>query len=192
MSAIDAIDEVSGISTEWLTEMEPHCLHWNGRDVNVLLPAGTQYSRGTITTKTEHGSTSMPDLVDGSKSIPLDSVGKVALSLSAQTRQTEGSKVTTSKVTQMAMLSLAELKKPKEEYLAEFKKQSIAVLSETEDALITLSKHQGFFAVETLTKTVISDNRVLQLQTSILRLDKEPVKQLDIYRLFERIHFVKS
>ncbi len=198
MAAVDMVDDVSG-STEWATEMESYSLHWkssfldwNGRDISVLLPAGTQYSRGTITNKIENGYRNMPDLVDGSAGIPIPSSEKVALSLSAQTRREDGGKVTTSKVTQMATLSLSLIKTPKEEYLDQLKKKSLQVLSETENSLVTISKPEGFSISDTLVKTIVVDNVVLQIQTSVFRLNKEPIQLSAMYQLFERIRLSKA
>ncbi|MBS0616408.1 MAG: hypothetical protein JSR58_07660 [Verrucomicrobia bacterium] len=188
MSAVDVIDDVSGSSMEWTTEMKSYSLNdWNGRSISILLPTGTEYSRGQITTKTENGYSSRPDLVDASPGIPVPASGKVSLSMSVHTSRKNGDTVTTSKVTQMAAVSLSLLPTSKEEFLSQLKKKSVQVISETENALITTTKSNDYFMSNSLVKTIVFDNVVLQIQTPMLRLDKTPAPQLPMYQLFKRI-----
>lgn len=52
MSVANATENAA-ISGEWGAEMVPYVLKseaWKGREISVLLPKGTQYSRGVITT----------------------------------------------------------------------------------------------------------------------------------------------
>src|SRR5579863_6123054 len=117
MGAIDAIEHANdAVETgeKWITEMKPYTLHWtpsffgwNGRDLSVLLPSDTKYSKGMTTQKGNIGvATTSDDLADASSGIPVSSSGKVHVALTCKTPNVQGDEISISSMPQMALISI--------------------------------------------------------------------------------------
>jgi hypothetical protein len=197
IDSLDASNTCDSLQTELFIEMEPYSLrwtpslpNWNGREISVLLPSNTQYSRGMIKDTTENG-TNTQDLVDASTGIPVSESGKVDLSVTCRAHWVINNARTLTIETRMAKLSLFLLEEgvSKEEYLDRLKKKNVEVLSQTNDFLITLGKDPGFLLFDTLEKTIISGNVILQIRSSIIKNPNQTLLASPFYQIFEKIAF---
>ncbi len=203
--SIDALETSDSSETELLTTMESYTLQWtpslsswlysclfswNGREISVLLPSGTQYSRGTIKQETENGYYITQDLVNASNGIPVYRSEKVDFVLNCSSKQVMGDIQFTRTLSKMASVSLSLLGNiSKEEYLDQLKKRNVEVLSQTENSIITREKGTGFSAADTLEKTIISGDVVLQVRVSS---PQQPVSTSPYYLVLEKIEFAPT
>lgn len=200
--AVSSDLSASSLSVKMLTEMSPYTLrwnrggifNWNGREISVLLPSGSQYSRGSIKEKTgTNRYTIKPDLVDAISGIPVPSSGKVDLALACKWQEESDNTITTTNSWKLTTLSLSLLEKSvtKEAYLDALKKRSIEVLSQTDSSIITQRRDYTFpFLDVFIEKTVISDDVVLQIRLPYNRFpDKPSFITTPFYQIFEKISF---
>lgn len=179
MSEIDAIDDL-GDGIENITEMQPYTLHWtssysnswNGREVSLLLPSDTQFSKGMKISSNNGQRTRAHEFADASSGIPVSKSGEAIVSLRGKTRKeeidNEKNIVRTSGIRVLAKISFSLLPTDvsKENYLNQVKNKK-QVLFENENSVITKTITPPFS--DTLEKTIIDRNLVLKIEMIAMR-----------------------
>ena len=155
-----------------ITKMIPYSLQWEDREISILLPKDTKYSRGMIEYKVENGTGRRQDLVSASSGIPVSKNGSIPISMTTVTQEKQRKETHTYSTSSMAIVSLAILSEDLTAgaYLDGLSKK-VSVLSQKPNALV-YSTTSSFPPTTTLHKVFIVNRVIIKVSMSLMPFSK--------------------